>query len=133
MQISLIDINKRKSPDSKGVVGLENGKFYCYNVDTDEAKYFPVGRGAINDYQWLDNDRCAAIAGGTRVILYDRKQNTLKEVVTLSVQCTKIGEPSPDGRFVFCLQHGQHGRAVTWSTCKRKLRRRSRAARELPG
>jgi hypothetical protein len=102
MQISLIDINKRRSPDSKGVVGLENGRFYFYNVDTDEAKYFPVGRGAINDYQWLGNDRCAAIAGGTRVVLYDRRQNTLKEVVTLSTQCSKIGEPSPDGRFVFC-------------------------------
>jgi hypothetical protein len=83
-------------------VGLENGRFYFYNVDTDEAKYFPVGRGAINDYQWLGNDRCAAIAGGTRVVLYDRRQNTLKEVVTLSTQCSKIGEPSPDGRFVFC-------------------------------
>lgn len=102
MQISLIDINKRKSPDSKGVVGLENGKFYFYSVDTDEAKYIPVGRGAINDYQWLDKDRCVAIAGGTRVILYDRKQNKLTEVVTLSAQCSKIAEPSADGRFVFC-------------------------------
>jgi hypothetical protein len=102
MDISLVDISKRKSPDSKGVVGLENGRFYFYNVDTDEAKYFPVGRGVINDYQWLDDDRCAAIAGGTRVILYDRKQNKLTEVVTLAAQCSKIAEPSADGRFVFC-------------------------------
>lgn len=101
-KLPLLEIGKRRSPDSKSVVGLQNGQFYCYDVDADDAKSIPVGRGAINDYQWLNNERCAAIAGGTKVILYDRKQNALRELLTLPAQCSKIGEPSPDGRFVFC-------------------------------
>jgi hypothetical protein len=106
MQVSLDGIRKRKSPDSKGVVGLENGKFYFYEVDTDDAKYFPVGRGAINDYQWLGNGKCVAIAAMKTVIQYDREKRTLTEVVTLPFQCNRIGEPSPDGRFVFCTRGG---------------------------
>ena len=102
MQISLDGISKRKSPDSKGVVGLENGKFYYYEVDTDDAKYFPVGRGAINDYQWLGNGKCVAIAAMKTVIQFDRAKRTLTELVALPVPCNRIGEPSPDGRFVFC-------------------------------
>lgn len=100
--LPLMEIVKRRSPDSKSVVGLQNGQFFCYDVDMDVAKSIQVGRGAINDYQWLDNDRCVAIAGGTKVILYDRKRNTLNEVVTLPTHCQKIGEPSSDGRFLFC-------------------------------
>ncbi len=101
-RIPLLDIGKRKSPDSKSVVGLQNGQFYCYDADSDDAKTITIGRGAITDYQWLDNDRCVAIAGGTHVVIYDRKNNTLNEAVVLPAQCPKIGEPSPDGRFVFC-------------------------------
>lgn len=102
MQILLDGISKRKSPDSKGVVGLENGKFYYYEVDTDDAKYFPVERGAINDYQWLGDKKCVAIAAMKTVIQYDRSKRTLTELVALPAPCNRIGEPSPDGRFVFC-------------------------------
>jgi hypothetical protein len=101
-KIPLLEIGKRRSPDSKSVVGIQNGQFYCYDVDTDDAKAIQVGRGAINDYQWLGNDRCVAIAAMKSVILYDRKKNALTELAALPSQCNKIGEPSPDGRFVFC-------------------------------
>lgn len=101
-KLPLLEIGKRRSPDSKYVVGLQNGQFYCYDVDADDAKSIQVGRGAINDYQWVDNDRCAAVAAGTKVILYDRKRNALTELLVLQAQCQKIGEPSPRGRFVFC-------------------------------
>lgn len=105
-RISLLEIAKRKSPDSKRVVGLENGQFYCYDVDSDDAKTIPVGRGAINDYQWLGNDQCVAIAAMKTVILYDRPKHALTEIAALPSQCFKVGEPSPDGRFVFCVGRG---------------------------
>jgi hypothetical protein len=106
MDFSLLEIAKRKSPDSKSVVGLENGKFYCYDVDSDKADMHPVGRGAVNDYQWLGNDCCLAIAAMKTVIIYDRPKNALTELAALPSQCFKIGEPSPDGRFAFCMGRG---------------------------
>ena len=106
VRIKLNDIAKRRSPDSKSVVGIEGGQFYCYDADSDELKTIPIGRGAINDYQWLGNDRCVVIAAGRTVILYDRTQHTLSEIVALPSQLSKIGEPSPDGRFVFCAGRG---------------------------
>jgi hypothetical protein len=106
VRMPLGDISKRRSPDSKSIVGVEGGQFYCYDVDTDESKTIPVGRGAMNDYQWLGNDKCVAIAGGKTVVLYDRTEHTLTELTTLPFQCSKIGEPSPDGRYVFCTGRG---------------------------
>ncbi len=104
-KFSLSNIGRRRSPDSKHVVGLEKGQFYCYEVDEDEAKTVPVGRVAINSYQWLGNDRCVVIVSAKSVKIYDRRKNTLDEVAALPEQCTKIGEPSADGRFVFCAGH----------------------------
>jgi hypothetical protein len=106
VRINLNDIGKRRSPDSKSVVGVEGGQFYCYDVDSDELKTIPVGRGAMNDYQWLGNHMCVAIAAGRTVVLYDRLTNTLSEIAVLPFQSTKVGEPSPDGRFVFCAGRG---------------------------
>ena len=111
MQISLDGISKRKSPDSKGVVGLENGRFYYYELDTNEPQYFPVGRGAINDYQWLGDKKCVAIAAMKTVIQFDRAKRALTELVALPAPCNRIGEPSPDGRFVFCVS-GVNGKAA---------------------
>lgn len=106
VRIKLNDIGDRRSPDSKSVVGVEGGQFYCYDVDSDELKTIPVGRGAVNDYQWLGNDRCVFIAAGRTVMLYDRPSHTLNEIVALPSQLSTIGEPSPDGRFVFCAGRG---------------------------
>jgi hypothetical protein len=106
VRIKLNDIGNRRSPDSKSVVGVEGGQFYCYDVDSDEVKTIPVGRGAMTDYRWLDNDRCVTIAGGRTVMLYDRTQHSLDEIVALPSQLSKIVEPSPDGRFVFCAGRG---------------------------
>jgi hypothetical protein len=102
VRIPLDGIAKRRSPDSKSLVGLQGGQFYCYDVDSDAAKTIPVGRGAINDYQWLGNDKCVAIAAMKTVIQYDRINRSLTIASSLPVQCNRIGEPSPDGRFVFC-------------------------------
>ena len=102
MNIGLI--RKHRSPDGGSVVGLEKGQFYRYDVDSDEAKTIPVtGRGAMNDCQWLGNDRCVAIASGTTIVQYDRPSHTLTQVAALPFPCMKVGEPSPDNRFVFCV------------------------------
>ena len=106
VRLNINGIRKHRSPDGKRLVGLEKGQFYCYDVDSDDAKTIPVGRGIMNDYQWLGNDRCVAIAGGTKVVHYDRLKHTLTEVTALPFPCVKIGEPSPDNRFVFCAGRG---------------------------
>jgi hypothetical protein len=105
-KIPLGAIGKRRSSDSKSVVGVQNGQFYCYDVDRDEAKTIQIGRGALNDYLWFGNDRCIAIAEGKSVVAYDRSKNTLTELVALPSPCQNIGEPSPDGRYAFCVGRG---------------------------
>ena len=110
-KLPMQEIGKRRSPDNKSVVGIQNGQFYCYDAESDEAKSIQVGRGAINDYQWLGNDRCVAIAAMKAVLLYDRPMHTLTELAALPSPCNRIGEPSPDGRFVFALS-GVSGQEV---------------------
>ena len=100
-RIPLGDIGKRRSPDSKWVVGVLNGQFYCYDVDGDSAKTIPVGRTGIGDYQWLGNDRCLGVAAGKEIVNYDRTANTLTAVTALPFPCFRIGEPSPGGRYIF--------------------------------
>lgn len=107
VRLNINGIRKHRSPDGKRIVGLEGGQFYCYEVDSDEAKTIPVGRGVINDYQWLGNERCVAIAAGRKVVLYDRPKHTLTEVAALPFLCSVIAQPSPDNRFVFCLGGGK--------------------------
>ncbi len=101
VQIPMADIGKRRSPDSKWLVGVMNGQFYCYDVDADEPKATPIGRAAMTDFQWLGNDRCIALVAGKGIASYDRLTNDLTEVTALPFPCFKIGEPSPDGRFIF--------------------------------
>jgi hypothetical protein len=107
VRMNINGIRKHRSPDGKNLVGLEKGQFYCYDVDSDDAKLIPVGRGVMNDYQWLGNDRCLAIAGGTKVVLYDRLKHELNELTALPFLCANIAEPSPDNRFVFCVGKGK--------------------------
>jgi hypothetical protein len=107
MDLSLEQLSKRKSPDSKRVVGLEKGQFYCYEVDADRPLYHPVGRGAINDYLWLGNEKCVAIAAMKTVVVYDVPKNTLTVLAELPAACNRIGEPSPDQRYFFCAGKSQ--------------------------
>lgn len=118
MDMSLNGISKRISPDSKAVVGVENGRFFFYEVDTNDAKYLPLGRTAINDYQWLGNDGGEVIAAMRTVLKFDRTKRTLTEIVTLPFPCNQMGEPSPDGRFVFCA-NGQSRKGVLVDVTKK--------------
>jgi hypothetical protein len=102
VRIPLNEIAKRRSPDGKRVVGAENGVLYCYDLESNTTKTIRIGRLALNDYQWVGNDKVVAIAAGRAVVSYDRLNNTLNEVLQLPMMCTKIQAPSPDGRFVFC-------------------------------
>ena len=101
VRIPLKDIAKRRSPDNRWIVGTMPGQFFCYNVDTDEGKTIPIRRDGISDFLWLNNDRCICLANGKFIVAYERLSHTLNEVTTLPFQCFKIGEPSPDGRFIF--------------------------------
>ena len=100
-RLPLGEIVKRRSPDSKWVAGFLNGQFYCYDVDTDATKTIPVGRNGISDFQWIGNDKCVCLAARQEIVAYDRSTQTLTEITALPFGCFKIGEPSPDGRFIF--------------------------------
>jgi hypothetical protein len=39
-------------------------------------------------------------------VLYDRPTHQLSEIAALPLQLSRVGEPSPDGRFVFCTGRG---------------------------
>jgi hypothetical protein len=102
-KFSLQKLSRRRSPDSKHVVGLERGQLYCFDVDEDETKTLPVGRVAFSSYQWIGNDRCLLIESEKAVMIYDRLKHTLSEVAALPEKCDKFGETSPNGRLVFCI------------------------------
>ena len=119
-RIPLGDIGKRRSPDSRWVVGVLNGQFYCYDVDADDAKTIPIGRTGINDFQWLGNDKCLGLAGRQEVVVYDRLAHSLTAVTTLPFACFKIGEPSPDGRFIFAAG-GMNGTMGALVDLERKM------------
>ena len=101
MRMPLVNIAKQRSPDSRWLVGTQSGQFFCYDVDADNAKTIPIGRNGISDFQWLGSDKCIGLAAGKEIVVYDRPAHTLTENATLPFPCFKIGEPSPDGRFIF--------------------------------
>jgi hypothetical protein len=59
-------------------------------------------RKAINDILWLGNERCAVLAGGDALLLYDRKRNTFNPLTSLAIDCNKMLGPSPGGKRFFC-------------------------------
>jgi len=101
------NLARQRSPDSKSIVGIQNGKLYCYDVDSDSAKTTPAARLEMNDLQWLGNDRAACVLNEKVVATYDLASNALTEICQLPILCTKIGEPSPDGRYIFCANNRQ--------------------------
>ncbi len=101
-RVDLTYIAKRRSPDGRFLFGVSGGQIYTYDVENDKTDTAPIGRTALNDCQWLDNNRCVALLGGEQVALYDRKKDVLDIVCSLPGRFNRIGEPSPDGHFVFC-------------------------------
>lgn len=100
VRFPLVDLDKRRSPNSEYVVGLDGGKFYCIDIDSDEGKTVELGRGNIKDYQWIGNDRCVFVSANNKVYHYNRPQHELTEIVTLPVAGDKIAQPSPTGRYI---------------------------------
>ncbi len=101
MRMPLVKLDKQRSPDSRWMVGMINGQFFCYDVDADVAKTILIGRNGFSDFQWLGNDKCVCLASGKLIVVYDRPAHQLNECNALPFPCFKIGEPSPDGRFIF--------------------------------
>lgn len=101
-QIPMLNIDKRRSPDGKQLVGEKGNDFYLYDVESEELKRYPIGRKAVTDLQWLDEDRCAVLLAGKTISLFDRKSGKLEELTELPLQAQGMLKPSPDGKFVFC-------------------------------
>lgn len=101
MRIPLGEIGRRRSPDSRLVVGQQGSEFYCYDVDANNAKTVPFQGGKIIDFCWLGNDRCLGLAASKEIIAYDRLADELTDVCPLPFPCYKMVESSPDGRFIF--------------------------------
>ena len=107
-RLPMQDIVKRKSPDGKIHCGHRKMAGSIATIWTASLpKKSRLGGLPINDYLWLGNDKCACIVNGKVVVLYDRLANTLGQVVNLPLLCIRIGAPSPDGRFAFCIGRGK--------------------------
>ena len=119
-RLPLGGIGKRRSPDSRWVAGFVNGQFYCYDVDADMTKTIPVGRNGFSDFQWIGNNKCICLAARQEIVAYDRPSHTLPEIAILPFACFKIGEPSPDGRFIFATG-GLDGRNGALVDLERKM------------
>jgi hypothetical protein len=97
---------KNQSPDGRMLVGMirerTGASFYACEVEKDDAKTFPLGRGkAINEVLWLGNDRCAVLMNNS-IHLYDRKRNSFEQLTSLPAACNKMLGPSPEGKRFFC-------------------------------
>ncbi len=103
------DLVKRRSPDGRFLIG-DAGNIYVLDVEAPDAYNFPESRWRAVDFQWLSNDRCAFIIASKSVSIYDRKQNSIKEVTALPFECSKIVGPSPNGRYAICA--GRKGIAI---------------------
>lgn len=103
MQADLLHFQKRRSPDSKTIIGIRQNEFYRYDFEADRSDTHPMGRSKLTDAQWLDNDRCVVLVNGTTVGLYDRVRDKLGEICSLGSGASQIAEPSPGSRYVFLI------------------------------
>lgn len=109
-RIPLGVVAKQRSPNGRYLIGTEHGQLFCYDVETDESKAVAIGKSFFNDYQWLGNDRCVGLVATKSIVLYDRLKNTLVEIASLPSACSKMGDPSPDGHYIFGV--GPRGNGV---------------------
>lgn len=100
-------LKDNRSPDGAMVVGATaermRPKFFAYDLEKDDSKVFDLDtRSRITAFQWLDQNRCAFLEGGTVLKIYDRQRQEIENVMQLPLLATTMASPSPTGRFVFC-------------------------------
>jgi hypothetical protein len=107
IRFGLMNIAKQRSPDHRSLLAVDRGQLACLDVDTDTTQAVPFGKAAVQDYLWLDANRCAVLAEARNVFIYDRSKNQLEKLVTLPEPCGNLELPSPDARFVFASGRGR--------------------------
>ena len=96
------DIDQRRSPDMGLLLGEERNQLFAFVVESGKLTTWPIGREAFNGCQWLGEKKSAVLIGGQKIGIFDRDANTFLPVVLLPFACQRIGESSPNGRYVFC-------------------------------
>lgn len=109
-RIPLNDLNKRRSPNGRYLIGEDGKSVYVYDVEASTAKSFPKGRDRVNDWQWLSDTACGIILGAKAVAVYDGKQGNIRQVAGLSFACNRLVAPSPNGNYAIC--YGARGMLI---------------------
>ncbi len=101
VKLSILRSRQNRAPDCQFILCDMGEQLAAYHVDQIEPIYLPR-EGHVYGWQWLNNDVCAFLIGGETVSMYERKKNTVSIVAKLPSNCSAIGKPSPDGRYVLC-------------------------------
>ncbi len=106
-RIALTGLKNQRSPDGAilvgGVTERRGQKFFAYDVEKDEAKYFDLdGRMRVTEFAWVNSNTCAYLIAGVELGVYDREKQEIRQLGQLPIQCQEMNTPSPSGRFVFC-------------------------------
>lgn len=99
------DLKHGRSPNGAILMGdmSDRGgrKVFAYDVGKDEPVFENVGRKGVNDYAWINPERCLVLVGGDTVLSFDRKAKSFSELCKLALPAQKLFGPSTDGSYVF--------------------------------
>lgn len=106
-RIPLTGLKNQRSPDGAilvgGVTEPRSQKFFAYDVEKDEVKYFDLDfRMKVTEFAWLNQNTCAYLVAGVALGVYDREKQEIHQLLQLPVQANEMLRPSPTGRYIFC-------------------------------
>lgn len=106
-RIPLTGLKNQRSPDGGILVGGQTEragqKFFAYDVEKDEVKYFDMDfRMKVTEFAWVNRNTCAYLVAGIALGVYDREKQEIRQLMQLPIQCSEIVGPSPTGRYIFC-------------------------------
>lgn len=106
-RIALTGLKNQRSPDGGLLVGglteRRSQKFFAYDVEKDEAKYFDLdARMKVTEFAWVNRNTCAFLVAGVGLGVYDREKQEIHQLMDLPFQAGEMVGPSPTGRFIFC-------------------------------
>lgn len=106
-RIPLTGLKNQRSPDGAilvgGVTERLGQKFFAYDVEKDEVKYFDLDfRMKVTNFAWVNRNTCAYLVAGMALGVYDREKQEIRQLMQLPVPCSEMAGPSPTGRYLFC-------------------------------
>lgn len=106
-RIPMSGLKNQRSSDGAILVGgmteRSGQKFFAYDVEKDEVKYFDLdGRLRVTEFAWVNRNTCAYLIAGVALGVYDRDKQEIHQLLQLPFQASEMFGASPTGRYVFC-------------------------------